>query len=63
MLKIKPSTVYAWAERGDIPHFKLNGALRFSEEEIATWIQSNHKKLAAGYNTTTGKRPGKEEWR
>jgi excisionase family DNA binding protein len=43
MLKIKPSTVYAWAEQGKIPHFKLNGALRFSGDDVAAWVHGNYK--------------------
>ena len=34
MLCAKPATVYAWAEQGMIPHLKLNGLLRFLEDDI-----------------------------
>lgn len=40
LLQAKQSTVYAWAEQGMIPSMKLNGLLRFSEEEILSWIQT-----------------------
>jgi excisionase family DNA binding protein len=59
-LKVKTSTVYAWAERGDIPHFKLNGTLRFSGDEVTRWVQGNHKEPEAVYNVATGRRPRKE---
>ena len=39
-LKIKPSTLYSWAARGIIPHYKVYGLLRFKKEEIDLWIES-----------------------
>ncbi|MHB8173960.1 MAG: helix-turn-helix domain-containing protein [Nitrospirota bacterium] len=40
LLGIKKSTVYLWAETGVIPFYKLNGAIRFSVEEVLEWIKS-----------------------
>jgi len=48
-LKVKTSTVYAWAEQGRLPSFKLNGALRFSDEAIGAWVQTC-KHPAEAYN-------------
>ncbi|HDZ87289.1 MAG TPA: DNA-binding protein [Nitrospirae bacterium] len=56
ILKIKLSTVYAWAEQGTIPCFKINGALRFDHDEIDRWLASCKRR---SYNEVTGKRPGK----
>jgi excisionase family DNA binding protein len=38
-LNCKPSTVYAWAKRGEIPSIKLNGLLRFDSTDIEVWIK------------------------
>ncbi len=44
-LGIKQSTLYSWASRGLIPHYKINGLLRFKKEEIDPWIDSSrHSK-------------------
>ena len=51
ILKVEPSTVYAWAEQRKIPSFKLNGALRFSDDDIATWVQTC-KQPAEAYNNS-----------
>jgi excisionase family DNA binding protein len=51
LLKIKPSTVYAWAEQRLLPSYKMNGALRFSEEDIRTWLASC-KLPAEAYNSS-----------
>ena len=48
ILCAKPSTVYAWAEQGIIPHLKLNGLLRFLEDDIFHWIALQKK----GYNSS-----------
>jgi len=42
-LKIKTSTLYAWAEQGKIPAFKINGLWRFKDEEIDLWLESFRK--------------------
>ncbi len=50
-LKVEPSTVYAWAEQKKIPSFKINGALRFSDEDIAAWVRTC-KQPATAYNNS-----------
>ena len=40
LLKIKASTVYAWAEQRKIPSYKLNGSLRFHKEDIVEWLEA-----------------------
>lgn len=59
ILKARPSTIYSWAEQGIIPCFKLNGLLRFSEEEVMAWIVDCQKKPAEEYNNFAGRRPRK----
>lgn len=59
ILSAKPSTIYSWAEQGIIPSFKLNGLLRFSEEDVMAWIADCQKKPVEGYNILAGRRPRK----
>lgn len=58
-LNVKPSTIYAWAEHRKIPHYKLNGALRFREEEILLWLDNCKKEPLQDYNISAGWMPGK----
>lgn len=51
LLQAKPSTVYAWAEQGLIPSFKINGLLRFEETEVIRWIE-DCKRTRRCYNGT-----------
>lgn len=37
-LRMKCSTVYAWAATGKIPSVKLNGVIRFVRSDIECWI-------------------------
>ena len=39
-LRIKPSTLYAWAAQGKIPAFKIHGLLRFRRDAIEQWVAS-----------------------
>jgi excisionase family DNA binding protein len=57
LINAKPSTIYAWAEQGIIPFFKLNGLLRFSEADIFDWVISKKQKRV--YNTLVGRKPKK----
>ncbi len=40
-LSVKPSTIYMWAKTDQIPHFRLNKALRFRKTEIDAWMESH----------------------
>lgn len=50
MLRIKSSTVYAWAEQRIIPCIKMNGALRFDESDILAWVEGFKKEPHSCYN-------------
>ena len=50
MISVKPSTLYQWAELGQVPCFKINGSLRFDIEDIMKWIKSCKKETASSYN-------------
>lgn len=49
-LKVSLSTVYCWAERGQIPHLRLGKAVRFEPESIRTWLDERRKHH--GHNKT-----------
>ncbi len=51
ILKVKPKTLYQWAELRQIPFLKLNGALRFDFDDIEKWIRSCKKDSESGYNS------------
>lgn len=40
IIKAGRSTVYQWALLGQIPCYKVNGLLRFDEDEIREWLRS-----------------------
>lgn len=44
LLGIRPSTLYAWTSRNQIPHLKVNGILRFKESEISQWLKSKERR-------------------
>jgi excisionase family DNA binding protein len=60
ILNVKPSTLYQWAELGQIPCFKLNGSLRFDIEDIMIWIKSCKKEVTSSYNPFTQARGPKK---
>ena len=57
-LQVKRSTLYAWAERGSIPHLKLGRLLRFDPDEIETWLKSHRRELNFKRDSTAP--PGQE---
>lgn len=56
-LRIKPSTLYVWAEQGTIPHLKLGRLLRFDPDEIEAWLQA-HRHEAIPEPTPLRRRHG-----
>lgn len=60
ILRIKPSTVYQWAELGQIPCIRLNSALRFDLKDIQIWISDCKKDANSGYNPFTQARSPKK---
>jgi excisionase family DNA binding protein len=49
-LGVSPSTVYRWAELGQIPCLKVNGALRFDPDDFFSWIKSCKRGASSGHN-------------
>jgi excisionase family DNA binding protein len=39
VLGFAAGTIVDWAERGDLPAFKVGGRLRFRESEVLTWLE------------------------
>jgi excisionase family DNA binding protein len=39
ILGFAPGTIVDWAERGEVPCFKLGGRLRFRLSEIDKWLE------------------------
>jgi excisionase family DNA binding protein len=54
ILKIKPKTLYQWAALGQIPCFKLNGAVRFNLDDVLQWVKTCEKGYNASAQTTRG---------
>ena len=63
---IKCSTLYLWAERGVIPHYRLGRLIRFSLKDIENWLNGlkkeglkpevKQKPEAEGRKLSSGKR-------
>ena len=56
-LRIKRSTLYAWAEQGTIPYLKLGRLLRFDPDEIEAWLQ-DHRREGISEPTSHRRRHG-----
>ena len=41
ILAISPKTIYSYAERNMIPHFKIEANVRFRGRDVAEWLR-NH---------------------
>jgi PTS system nitrogen regulatory IIA component len=39
LLGFAAGTIVDWAERGDVPAFKVGGRLRFRESEVLEWLE------------------------
>jgi len=40
ILKIAKATPYQWARRGILPHYKLEGTIRFKLEDIKAFVEA-----------------------
>jgi predicted DNA-binding transcriptional regulator AlpA len=40
ILRLSPKTLYSYAERDLIPHFKIETSIRYSGMEVAEWLRS-----------------------
>ena len=39
MLSVSAETILRWTRQGKLPAYKLNGAIRFREVEVETWLE------------------------
>jgi PTS system nitrogen regulatory IIA component len=39
LLGFASGTIVDWAERGEVPAFKVGGRLRFRESEVLAWLE------------------------
>jgi excisionase family DNA binding protein len=42
-LKVAPGTIYAWVERGLIPHIRLEKCVRFDPADIREWLEKKRQ--------------------
>jgi excisionase family DNA binding protein len=62
-LRIKPSTLYAWAAQGKIPCRKIHGLVRFNPEEIDRWMASfSNRPVSPAPPLRQGSRMGPDEF-
>ena len=55
-LRIKPSTLYAWASQRKIPCVRIHGLIRFRSEEIEGWLMgfAQHRPALPDYKSRGG---------
>jgi excisionase family DNA binding protein len=47
-LSVAPITIYKWCERGILPHFRLQGCIRFSQEEVDAFVKERRIRAKKG---------------
>jgi len=53
LIQIKEKTIYQWVEMRQIPHHKLNGAVRFNYDVIIAWMNSCAREADKRYNSVS----------
>ena len=48
LLKVADRTIYAMAQSGQLPAFKVRGQWRFARKDIEAWIEEQKEKRAQG---------------
>ncbi|HNY69990.1 MAG TPA: helix-turn-helix domain-containing protein [Syntrophorhabdus sp.] len=58
-LNIKPKTLYAKAEAGEIPHYRIGRIIRFRLDEIDAWLEGcrNNRSQAASQKKVIKRKP------
>lgn len=46
LLRLSDKTVYRFAQRGELPAFKLGGSWRFRRADIETWVAAQVKRAS-----------------
>ena len=52
-LSVHPETAYRLCRRGDIPHSRVGGQYRISEQQLQTYLQGGPVKAAPAKNQRT----------
>jgi excisionase family DNA binding protein len=39
VIGFQAGTIVDWAERGELPHFKIGGRLRFRQTDVHKWLE------------------------
>lgn len=61
-LKMKPQTIYVWAQKGNIPAAKIGKEWRFRKDLIDAWfLQHIDEKFQHLAQDKEGKKPPKED--
>jgi len=47
-LNVHPKTLYSWTELGKIPHYKINGSVRFDFHDIQRWLDACKRHPTCG---------------
>jgi len=42
-IRVKPGTLYLWVKKKIIPHYQLEGVIRFKKIEIDQWLIQHRK--------------------
>ncbi len=45
LLQVTPQLIYKLASAGQIPYFRVEGAIRLDPQEIAGWLRDKHLSL------------------
>lgn len=45
LLNVDRSTIYRWMKEKGLPAIKIDGALRFKEDEVKEWVDRVSKKV------------------
>jgi PTS system nitrogen regulatory IIA component len=53
LLNVSDKTVYRWVKKGDLPHFKSDGSIRFYRSELLDWALNNRINVAADFRGDT----------
>ena len=51
-LGVAQITIYKWCERGVLPHFRLQGCIRFSQDDVDTFVK--HRRVQDKQGGTPG---------
>ena len=46
-LGIRPKSVYAMVEKGQVPHYRVGRLIRFKKVDIDEWMEGNKKECVA----------------